>query len=126
MQQHVTVLGALYIAFGVYGVLAAIIIFLVLTGGGLISGNREAIAITSLIGTALAFFLIVISVPGIIGGIGLLKRKEWSRILVLVLGCINLINIPFGTILGIYTIWILTKPDTAQLFRPGAVSGPPQ
>jgi hypothetical protein len=124
MQQHVTILGALYIAFSVYGVLAAVIIFLVLTGGGLISGDSQAIAITSFIGAAISFFLIIISVPGIIGGIGLLKRKEWARILVLVLGCINLINIPFGTILGIYTIWMLTKPEMAQLFQQGTAVPP--
>jgi hypothetical protein len=33
-----------------------------------------------------------------------------------VLGIINLVNIPFGTALGIYTIWVLTNKETEALF----------
>jgi hypothetical protein len=122
MEQHVTILGALYIAFSVLGIVAGVIVFTVLVGSGLISGDDTAMGITSALGTVIGLFLFVISVPGIIGGIGLLKRKEWARILVLVLGFINLINIPFGTILGIYTIWALMKPEVIGLFTPGSSS----
>ena len=68
---------------------------------------------------AIAGILVLLSAPGIIGGMGLLKRQSWARILVLVLGVINLINIPFGTALGIYTIWALTHRETEELFRSG-------
>ena len=61
--------------------------------------------------------IVLISAPGIIGGLGLMKKQSWARILVLVLGVINLINIPFGTALGIYTIWTLTNKETEKLFR---------
>ena len=119
MEEHVKILGILYIAFSALGLIAAIIVFFAVTGGGLISGDETAIAITSIVGTAVAGFLVLLSAPGIIGGMGLLKRQSWARILVLVLGVINLLNIPFGTALGIYTIWALTHKETEELFRNG-------
>ena len=116
MDKHVTVLGILYIAFSALGLLLAIIIFTAVVGGGIISGDSEAMAITSIVGPAVALFFVLLSTPGLIGGIYLLKHRPWARILVLVLGFINLIEIPLGTALGIYTIWVLFKDETVQLF----------
>ena len=116
MEKHITVIGILYIAFSALGILAAIIVFTAVVGGGLISGDSEAMTITAIVGPTIAFFLILVSAPGIIGGIGLLKRRDWARILVLILGFLNLINIPFGTVLGVYTIWALLKDETVQHF----------
>ena len=116
MEKHVTVLGVLYIAFGALGLLAAIIVFTAIVGGGILSGDSEAMAITAIVGPAIAFFLLIVSAPGLVGGIFLLKWRPWARILILILGFLNLLNIPFGTILGIYTIWVLLKNETIQLF----------
>ena len=116
MQKHITILGALYIAFGILGVLFALIVFAGIVGGGLLSGDMGAIAITTGVGSVIGFFLLLISAPGIIGGLGLLKRRPWARVLVLILGCLNLLNIPFGTILGAYTIWALTNSEMQQAF----------
>jgi len=116
MEKHVTVLGILYIAFSALGLLLAIIIFTAVVGGGIISGDSEAMAITGIVGPAVALFFVLLSAPGLIGGIYLLKHRPWARILVLVLGFINLIEIPIGTALGIYTIWVLFKNETVDLF----------
>lgn len=116
MEEHVTILGALYIAFNALGIVVACIVFMVLSSSGLISGEAEAIAITSGVGFFVAIVIIIFCAPGLIAGIGLLKHYAWARILTLILGCLNLVNIPFGTILGVYTIWVLMKEETAQLF----------
>jgi hypothetical protein len=118
MEKHVTVLGILYIAFSALGLLLAVIVFTAIVGGGVISGDSQAMAITGIVGPAIAFFLVLVSAPGLIGGIYLLKHRPWARILVLVLGFINLIEIPIGTALGIYTIWVLLKNETVQMFTP--------
>ena len=122
MEKHVTVLGILYIAFSTLGLLLAIIIFTAVVGGGIISGDSEAMAITGIVGPAIALFFVLLSAPGLIGGIYLLKHRPWARILVLVLGFINLIEIPIGTALGIYTIWVLFKNETVELFNAPSVS----
>ena len=59
-------------------------------------------------------FLLVLSAPGILGGYGLLKKYSWARVLVLILGALNLLNVPFGTILGVYTFWVLLNEDAAK------------
>jgi hypothetical protein len=122
MEKHVTVLGILYIAFSALMLLLAIIIFAAVVGGGIISGDSEAIAITAIVGPAVASLFLLLSGPGLIGGIYLLKHRPWARILVLVLGFLNLIHIPIGTALGIYTIWVLLKNETVDLFEPSLVT----
>jgi len=120
MEKHVTFIGALRIGLGVLGILAAMIVVTAVVGGGVISGDREAIRITAIVGPVVAFFLVLLSVPGIIGGIGLLKWKPWARFLVLILAVLDLFNIPLGTALGVYTIWVLMRDETVQLFAPGS------
>jgi hypothetical protein len=119
MKDHIIILGTLHIVWNAIGVMVALIIFAVVTGSGLLSGDVEAIAITASIATFIAFVLILFSAPGIVGGIGLLKRKKWARYLVLVLGILELINIPFGTALGIYTMWVLLKEEAERYFETG-------
>ncbi len=118
MEKHVTILGILYIAFSALGVLSAIIVYMVLIGAGIISEEPEALQILATVGSAVAFVIVIIAIPGIIGGIGLLNHYPWARILVLILGILNLIKIPIGTALGIYTIWVLLNNETEKLFAP--------
>jgi len=119
VEKHVQTLGILYIVFNVLQIMVAVLIFWIVVVGGLISGDPTAIAITSLVASVISGFLFITSVPGIIGGIWLLKYRPWARILVLVLGFLNLIDIPFGTALGIYTIWALMNDETIEVFKRG-------
>ena len=116
MEKHITAIGWLYIIFNVLGIIGAIFIFTLLTSIGIASGEEDAMTILAIVGTAIGFFLLIVSLPGIIGGVGLLKKQNWARILVLVLGFLNLLNIPFGTALGIYTIWALLNDETINMF----------
>ena len=116
MEKHVTILGVCYIALGCLGILAALVVFAAVTGGGFLSGDSTTIWITSSVGTVISAFILLLSLPGVIGGIALLRHASWARIFVLVLGALNLVNIPFGTVLGIYTLWALTRPEIEQIF----------
>ncbi len=116
MDKHITVLGWLYIILGAFGIVAGLIVFMAVVGGGLISGDRTAIAITSLVGSAVGGVLFVLSVPGVIAGAGLLAYRPWARILALVLGILNLMNFPLGTALGVYTMWVLLQDETDARF----------
>ena len=125
MKEHLTILGALYIAYSAQGILAATIVLVAVAGGGFLSGDPDAILITSSVGVTISSLLFSLASPGLIGGIGLLKRLPWSRYVVLILGCFNLMVIPFGTILGIYTIWVLIKPEAITAFEPTNPGGAP-
>jgi hypothetical protein len=116
MDKHVTFVAVLNIAFGFLGLFLATFLFVVIVGAGIISGDQEAMTITSIVGTALGSFLIITSLPEIIGGFGLLKRKAWARILILIVACLDLLWIPIGTIIGIYVLWVLLNEETVELF----------
>jgi len=116
MEKHVTLVAVINIAFGVLGIFAALLLFIGIVGAGLISGESEAMTITAIVGTAIAFILAITSIPEIIGGFGLLKYKPWARILVLIIACLDLLLIPLGTLIGIYELWVLLNEETAALF----------
>jgi hypothetical protein len=125
MEKHVTFVGALQIGYNVFGVLAAMAAFLFIVGGGLVGGlvsgeEKIVIPITFFVGTSISLWLMLISVPGIVGGIGLLKHQSWARYMVLVLSILNLFSVPIGTAIGLYSIWALLQNETAQLFSRGS------
>lgn len=123
MQTHVKVLAVLFVVFSGLGILAAVGA-MVLFGGaaGIVGmaaeGEDAAIAmpIIGLTGTVLTIFLFAVSLPGLIAGFGLLSLKPWARILGIVLCAIQLINIPIGTILGAYGLWVLLNKESERLF----------
>jgi len=119
MQDHVTIAGVLKIGFGALRLLIAIVIFVAVVGGGLISRDPEARAITAVVGSAIALAIAPGAVARIVGGIALLMRKPWARILVLILSVLDLLSIPIGTIVGIYTIWVLMQDEAQQLLASG-------
>ena len=44
-------------------------------------------------------------------------RQRWPRIPALILAGLNLLSIPFGTALGIYTFWVLLPSEHEQEYR---------
>jgi hypothetical protein len=120
MEKHITLVGALQIGYNAFGILAAMFVFLFIVGGGLIGGlvseDEIVIPITFFVGTAISLWLVVTSVPGIVGGVGVLQHRSWARYLVLVLSVLDLFNVPIGTAIGAYSIWALVQDETAKLF----------
>jgi putative Mn2+ efflux pump MntP len=122
MDTHVKVLGALQIAFGALGLLGAVMIVFVFGGAAGIVGASDnpdasiAVPIIGLTGMAMVVFLLLTSLPSVIIGIGLLKHSPWARIAGIVLSIVSLIMIPFGTVIGVYGLWVLFSKDTERLF----------
>lgn len=124
MKQHVSILGVLYIAFGVLGMLFAIVMLVLFGGAAGVAGmfadqEPEAAVAAPILGiVAVAAFSLIafLSIPGLAVGIGLVKFKAWARVLGLVLSALNLINCPFGTLLGGYGLWVLLNKETEALF----------
>jgi hypothetical protein len=68
----------------------------------LVPGIFAILCVVFLVSAALRF----------IAGWGLLKMQPWGRIFALVMAFLNLIHLPLGTALGIYTLFVLL-PDAA-------------
>jgi len=124
MQKHITVVGALRIGSAFVGIMLACIVLMFTIGPGLLAqcldGDEEALVILTAIGLPIAFFIIVLSALDLIGGIGVLKHKNWARYLVMIRSVLGLFNFPIGTALGIYCIWVLAQDETARLFTHSA------
>lgn len=115
-QQHTTILGWLYIAGHAIFLAVGAFVFVLLTGIGVASGEAEAIKVLGVIGTSVGLLLLVLAIPGLLAGYGLLSRKPWARMLALVVGILGLVNFPLGTAIGLYTFWVLTQPVAADVF----------
>jgi hypothetical protein len=124
MQTHVKVLGVLYLALSGFFFVAALFLGLAMgSAAGIVGATADpqdaaiAIPVLGIAGSALVIFLLAFSLPGILTGYGLLTYKPWARIVGIVLSAINLINIPFGTMLGAYGLWVLLNKETERLFE---------
>ena len=118
MEGHVNVVGYLCVGLSILAILIGAFTFVLLAGIGFVAHDEEASFILPTIGFVVALFFCLISVPGIIGGIGLFKRRECARILVLIISALQLINFPIGTAIGAYSIWVLVQQDSIRLFNP--------
>jgi ABC-type Fe3+ transport system permease subunit len=120
MKRHVTLLGALFIAMHAMALFAMLIVLIIFNSLGTVKEVTDELpneAVPIFVQLIIYTTLLLYSIPGIIAGIGLLLRANWARYLGLVVGFINLLNIPIGTIIGVYAIWVLMKEETEKEFR---------
>jgi len=61
--------------------------------------------------------LSITAIAGLAAGWGLLERKPWARTLTVILGLIGLCSVPFGTALGVYTLWVLLPAEAEQEYE---------
>lgn len=131
MRENVKIVGILNIVLGCLGALGGLIVLMVFGGLAGMAGYTHdqdaaaAVPILALIGTCIAVFLFVLSVPAIIGGWGMLKFRPWARILMIIVSALNLLHFPIGTAIGIYGLIVLMNDETRRLFETGGAYVPP-
>jgi hypothetical protein len=122
MHTHVKVVGALNVVLGAFGLLIAAAMLLIFGGATWLvgaSGDPDAavaLPILGLTGAAISSFLLVLSLPGVVIGIGLLRLRSWARVAGIVISLLNLFNFPLGTLLGVYGLWVLFSKETERVF----------
>ena len=120
MKDHIKVIGILWIIYGVFFLALACLALLFFFGVATIPNVDDVEpGALRLIGIVVSSFLGLISLPQIVGGLGLLGYREWARILMLVMSFISLPNVPFGTFLGVYTMVILFNREAIRMFQGG-------
>lgn len=120
MANQVKIVGILWIVWGGLGLLIGLFMASILVGAGLIanieSSDPEALSILSIVATFIAGLFLLLSLPNIIAGIGIMKHQQWGRILGFILAALNLLSVPLGTALGVYTFYVLLSPEAQALF----------
>jgi hypothetical protein len=116
VREHIRLLGILWLALSAFNAVSAIVLYVLTntlfrhmaeTGGpdGVGAWLRPFLAVVALIVAAK-------SALGFAAGWGLLQREPWARMFTIVLAFLALFNIPFGTALGIYTLWVLLPAES--------------
>jgi hypothetical protein len=67
--------------------------------------------------SGIGFLFVAGAIVGLAAGWGLIQRESWARMLAIVLGCLNLLDLPFGTAIGVYTLWVLLPADSEREYR---------
>jgi len=118
VQGHVHLLGILWLAMSAFNAVGGLI--LLVLANTLFAHLHEMGApqevpttfLQSLVST-IGIIILAKAVCGFFAGWGLLQREAWARVVALVLAFISLFNIPFGTAIGVYTMWVLL-PSQSQ------------
>ncbi len=113
---HIQVLGWLHIGLGAVLFLVGTFALLFFGGMGVASGDPEAVSILGCVGLVGIGFFTCLALPGIAAGYGLLQRRPWGRVVTIVVAAFNLVNIPIGTAVGVYALWLLTHERAEAFF----------
>lgn len=124
MKKHVTVVGAIQIGFSILWLIGAVVLFFVFNiAKDVIPAEGDVpdfvFKILDILGVLLPVFLATVACFGLVGGIALLSYKGWGRILTIIVAALGCFNIPIGTLIGVYSIWVLMQDDTVKLFQKG-------
>lgn len=83
--------------------------------------------VLSLIGVILGCVLLLVILMGLLMlYCGLALRRRRHRLLVLIMAGVNLLSIPYGTVLGIFTILVLQRPAAKAMFDQPLIPPPQQ
>jgi hypothetical protein len=118
MKKHVTIVGVIHIAFGVLGLIGAMTVFFALHfARGFVSNEEIPTVVLTVLGLSLPLLIGFMSTLGLVGGIGLMAYRNWARYLIIIVAALGCLNIPIGTLKGVYSLWVLLQDETIQLFE---------
>jgi len=121
VQEHVRLLGLFWMALSAFNTIGGIVLYVLAnTLFARVNQMGEPVGPTFLrpLLSTIALLLFAKAACGFIAGWGLLQHEPWARVLALVLSFISLFtNIPFGTALGIYTMWVLLPAQSEQEYE---------
>jgi hypothetical protein len=113
---HIRLLGIFWLALSAFRLIPAVVLGTVFCCGAHFLPPDVPDFVPFLMIVLSRIFLIV-AVLGFATGWGLLNRKPWARMLAIVFGCFSLLDMPFGTALGIYTLWVLLPAQSEAEYR---------
>ena len=114
MEHHVRLVGLLNIVVGAFSGLIAIFQFLFFGGPLTIA---VYLSIQTLVVTVWLWIMLLLTVPSIVIGVGLLSFRGWARVSGILLAVFQLLNLPLGTLVGLYSLWVLFSDDADMIFN---------
>ena len=124
MKPRVDLLGVLFMLWGALtmligastlalGIAAAAIV----ASAGRAGTGQFGASLTAITFMTLAILALIWGGVHLIVGTLVRRRRHWSRHAAMMLGTVDLLLLPYGTALGVYSLWILLREDSKQLFE---------
>lgn len=113
LQHHLRTLATLWIVVGVLWLFPSLIMMAVGSAIHLVIPGTEALVrnLGPLVIFIIGGSLLIVGAGGIMVGWGLMRHESWARVTAIVLAILALFHLPFGTALGVYTLWVLLPDD---------------
>jgi hypothetical protein len=124
MRHHIDVLGLLHTVWGGVAALAGLSLVILAAGtDAAVAANAVTPAVRATGASAAVWLLAATGIVLLIAGVGLVltgvrlrQTLPRARRAALILAIPNLLLLPFGTALGIYTYWVLLNNDARLVF----------
>jgi hypothetical protein len=123
VRNHVRLVGIFWLAYSALHIVGGAVVLIVahtIFGGAIHIHNGPSPEVTLWLRPLISFvgwLILAKAGAGFIAGWGLLQRENWARIFALVMGFIALLNVPLGTALGVYTLWVLLPSQSDDEYQ---------
>jgi ethanolamine transporter EutH len=114
VEHHVRLVGLLNIAVGVLSGLIAI--FQMAFFGGALT-IAVYLSIHTQVVSVWLWLMLLLMIPSIVIGLALFGLRGWSRGAGIVLSIFQLVNLPLGTVVAFYSLWVLFSEETDMIFN---------
>ena len=88
-----------------------------LISSGRAGGGQFAASLTAATFMTLAVLALIWGAVHLMVGALVRRRRHWSRHAAIMLGTVDLLLLPYGTALGVYSLWTLLRDDAKRLFE---------
>ena len=119
LERHLRTLGFLWMVIGALFLIPAVALILLGNTVHVVIHNREpfSAALGPLLFNLIGGSFLILAAGGACVGLGLMQRRPWARVAALVLGVLAIFHPPFGTALGVYTLWVLLADEHGEEYQ---------
>jgi hypothetical protein len=118
LQRHLQTLGVLWIAIGGLFLIPAVGLMIFGRGVRFVIHDREPWpGLFPLLLYLAGGTMVILAASGVCVGIGLRQRRPWARTTAIIVAVLALFHPPFGTAVGVYTLWVLLADEHGDEYR---------
>ncbi|MGE5726283.1 MAG: zinc ribbon domain-containing protein [Acidobacteriota bacterium] len=124
---HLHLLAIFWFVMAAFWIIPTAVMFALAAAASAAPGNMPPPAriFAPILFLALGFLFLAIGGARAITAYGLLKARSWGRVLALIMAFLMLLDLPFGTALAVYTLWVLLPVEAGEEYQRIAASREP-
>jgi hypothetical protein len=118
LERHLPILGVLWMVIG--GLFLIPAAGLMVFGGGIrlmLHARGPWPGLFQLLLFVAGGSFTILAAGGVCVGLDLMQRASWARTAAIILGILALFHPPFGTALGVYSLWVLLAAESGDEYQ---------